>query len=66
VPAQIEGNLVLAAPIARLLYWQVPEPLPPRTLAGLWGYYKQYWNTPAGRTTEAEFIAALRLTDIVF
>jgi hypothetical protein len=63
---QIDGNLVLAAAVARLIYWQVPAPLPPHTEVGLWEYYKAYWNTPAGKTTEAQFLAALRLTDIVF
>jgi hypothetical protein len=66
IAEQIAGNLVLAAAMARLFYWHVPVPLPPDTLAGLWAYYKTYWNTPAGKTTEAEFVAALRLTDIVF
>jgi hypothetical protein len=63
---QVDGNLVLAAAVARLIYWRVAAPLPPHTAAGLWGYYKAYWNTPAGRTTEAQFLAALKLTDIRF
>jgi len=63
---QIDGNLVLAAAVARLIYWQVPAPLPPHTEAGLWEYYKAYWNTPAGATTEAQFLTALKLTDIRF
>jgi hypothetical protein len=63
---QIETNLLLAAALARLFYWNAPAPLPPDTLDGLWGYYKQWWNTPAGAATEADFIAALKLTDIVF
>lgn len=63
---QITTNLKFAAAICRLFYWQVPEPLPPHTEAGLWGYYKRWWNTPAGATTEAEFVAALKLADIKF
>jgi hypothetical protein len=63
---QIDGNLVFAAAIARLVYWRVPAPLPADTAAALWGYYKGYWNTPAGATTESEFMVALKLTDIVF
>jgi len=63
---QISGNLVLAAACARLIYWQVPDPLPPHTPAGLWAYYKAFWNTPLGRTTETQFMAALGLTDIAF
>jgi hypothetical protein len=63
---QIDTNLLLAAAICRIFYWRVPAPLPPDTLAGLWGYYKQYYNTAAGAATEAGFVAALKLTDIVF
>jgi hypothetical protein len=63
---QLDGNLVFAAAIARLFYWQVPQPLPERTADGLWWYYKVHWNSMAGATTGAKFVAALRLTDIVF
>jgi hypothetical protein len=63
---QIETNLLLAAAVCRIFYWNVEAPLPPRTLAGLWGYYKQFYNTPAGAATEAAFVAAIKLTDIVF
>lgn len=63
---QIDTNLLLAAALTRLLYWKAPAPLPPDTEQGLWSYYKRWWNTPAGSTTEGQFIAALKLTDIVF
>jgi hypothetical protein len=63
---QIDGNLVLAAAVARLIYWRVAAPLPPHTAVGLWAYYKKNWNTAAGATTEVQFLAALRLTDITF
>jgi hypothetical protein len=63
---QIVSNLLLAAAVCRLFYWRVSAPLPPHTLAGLWGYYKQWWNTPSGAAIEADFAAALKLTDIVF
>jgi hypothetical protein len=56
---QLDTNLILAAAVARLIYWQAPAPLPTDTLAGLWTYYKTNWNTSAGSTTEAEFVAAL-------
>lgn len=61
---QLAGNLVLAAAICRLFYWHVPEPLPPDTVSGLWGYYKQHYNTPLGAATEPEFLMALKLTDL--
>lgn len=63
---QVTTNLVFAAAICRLFYWHDPAPLPPHTAAGLWSMYKAIWNTAAGATTESEFLAALRLTDIVF
>jgi hypothetical protein len=62
--AQINTNLLLAAAICRLYYWQVPDPLPPDTVSGLWGYYKTFYNSKFGATTESEFIAALKLTDL--
>jgi len=61
---QLDGNLVLAAAICRLFYWQVPAPLPPDTVSGLWGYYKTYYNTSAGAATMDGFISALKLTDL--
>lgn len=64
--SQMTYNLVFAAAICRLFYWHVPEPLPPHTTQGMWEYYKLYYNTPAGAATATEFMAALKLTDIVF
>jgi hypothetical protein len=61
---QLDTNLVLAAAICRLFYWQVPAPLPADTVSGLWGYYKTYYNTAAGAATEDGFISALKLTDL--
>lgn len=61
---QLAGNLVLAAAVCRLFYWHIPEPLPPDTVAGLWGYYKQHYNTPLGAATESEFQMALKVTDL--
>jgi hypothetical protein len=61
---QLDGNLVLAAAICRLFYWQVPAPLPPDTVSGLWSYYKTYYNTDAGAATMDGFVSALKLTDL--
>ena len=61
---QLPGNLVLAAAVCRLFYWQIPAALPPDTVSGLWGYYKHYYNTPAGAATEVQFQMALKLTDL--
>lgn len=62
--SQLDTNLVLAAAICRLFYWQVPAPLPPDTVSGLWNYYKTYYNTAAGAATLDGFISALKLTDL--
>ncbi len=64
IAAQLDTNLVLAAAICRLFYWQVPDPLPTDTVSGLWNYYKTKYNSLAGATTEAGFISALKLTDL--
>jgi hypothetical protein len=61
---QINANLVYAAAVCRLFYWLIPAPLPPDTVSGLWGYYKTYYNTPAGAATMDDFVAALKLTDL--
>ena len=62
---QLPTNLLLAAMIARLFYWQVPAGLPADTVSGLWNYYKRYYNTFEGAATEAEWRANWRLTGIV-
>jgi len=64
VAVQLDGNLVLAAAICRLFYWQVPDPLPPDTMSGLWSYYKTHYNTAAGAATMGGFVSALKLTDL--
>jgi hypothetical protein len=62
---QIPANLVVAAMVCRLFYWHIPEPLPSDTVSGLWGYYKNHYNTPLGAATKSEFLMALKLTDLV-
>jgi hypothetical protein len=63
-PNQIITNLVYAAMICRIFYWQVPAPLPDNTRAGLWGYYKEYYNTAAGAATETQWNTNWGLTGI--
>lgn len=60
----IASNLTLAAMIARCWYWVVPDALPPDTVSGLWGYYKRWYNTPAGAATETEWSTNWGLTGI--
>jgi hypothetical protein len=64
IAEQLDTNLLLAAAICRLFYWQVPAPLPTDTVSGLWTYYKTWYNTAAGAATEDGFISALKLTDL--
>ena len=64
IAVQIETNLLLAAAICRLFYWQVSDPLPPDTVSGLWSYYKTHYNTDAGMATMDGFVSALKLTDL--
>jgi hypothetical protein len=61
---QIVTNLVLATMVARAWYWLVAEPLPADTIAGLWGYYKMWYNTPAGAATEIQWNTNWGLTGI--
>jgi hypothetical protein len=64
IAVQLDTNLLLAAAICRLFYWQMPAPLPPDTVSGLWSYYKTYYNTDAGAATMDGFVSALKLTDL--
>ena len=62
---QIETNLVFAAAVCRLHYWHATsEPMPPDTVAGLWSYYKPFYNSSLGAATMADFVAAIKLTDL--
>jgi hypothetical protein len=67
-PATPEHNVVANLPyafaIVRLFYWPIPEPLPANTVSGLFGYYKQYYNTPAGAATLAQWQQNWLLTGI--
>jgi hypothetical protein len=64
---QLDTNLLLAAAICRLFYWQNPFIMPTTwTLDTLWNVYKSVWNTDAGAATLAGFISALKITDISF
>ena len=57
LPDEMVTDLLLAAVMCRLHYRRISAPLPDATdLPGLARYWKRYYNTPAGRGTEAEFI----------
>ena len=61
---QLVTNLVLAAMVARAWYWLEPARLPADTVAGLWSYYKAYYNTAAGAATETQWNTNWGLTGI--
>jgi hypothetical protein len=53
----LQGNLLYQIAMARLHYFRVPEPLPAADdIPALAAYWKQHYNTPLGRGTEAEFV----------
>jgi hypothetical protein len=65
VAENIEGNLLLAAAICRLFYWQAPFAMPASsTVSRLWTVYKTWYNTAEGGATMADFVTALKLTDL--
>jgi len=54
----LPGDLYLGCWTARLLYYSVPEALPAKDDAvAQAAYYKQYYNSPKGAATIAEFTA---------
>ena len=55
----LRGCMEFMVVAARLQYWRFPEPLPQiGDEDGFWRYYKKYWNTQDGATTEDKFFAA--------
>ena len=49
-------DLNYATRIARLLYYSIPEPLPPVDMTAMWRYYKSYYNR-GGAATQTEWNA---------
>ena len=65
IKEQLDTNLMLAAAICRLFYWQDSFVMPTEwTLDSLWDIYKSVYNTAAGAADEPGFISALKLTDL--
>jgi len=57
----LEWDLRLAIIVARLKYLSIKYPLPTADdIKALAHYWKQYYNTPAGKGTEAEFVKAYK------
>ncbi|MBW2599564.1 MAG: hypothetical protein JRC60_05690 [Deltaproteobacteria bacterium] len=53
----LEANLSYQIAMARIHYRRVPEALPRfDDIDGMAWYWKQYYNTPLGKGTEAEFV----------
>ena len=60
-PEEMISDLMLAAVMCRLHYRRVLEPLPDHQDVGaLAAYWKRYYNTPAGRGVESDFIQSWR------
>lgn len=58
---ELVWNLAYAAAMARIRYRRAPQALPAATdLAGLGRYWKQHYNTPAGKGAAEEFTDLLR------
>jgi len=54
---KLETDLEYQTAIARMYYWQFPEPLPAADdISGLARYWKQYWNTERGAGRTEQFI----------
>lgn len=58
------GSLPYAVAITRLFYWKKPAPLPADTVTALYDYYKQWYNTPAGAATLAQWKQNWQVTGI--
>lgn len=50
-------NLIFQAAVCRLIYLRAPEKIP-ETLSGMAAFWKRFYNTPAGKGTEAKFLEA--------
>lgn len=58
IPWALKYELDYQIACCRLKYFQVPQPLPAAyDVAGMAAYWKQFYNTPFGRGTLAEFAA---------
>ena len=56
-PERLIWDLKYATKMARLHYYRVKEALPEAgDVAGMAAYWKRYYNTPAGKGTEEEFV----------
>jgi hypothetical protein len=55
---EMVGNLYYATIMCRIHYWRKAEPLPAaHDVEGMARYWKKYYNTFAGKGTEAEFVS---------
>jgi hypothetical protein len=62
-PIELQNNDPFAIAICRAHYRRVPHPLPSASdLAGLWHYYKTYYNSVLGAATQEQFYHNYKLT----
>lgn len=58
-PDNMRANLIYATAFARGRYWLVKDPLPqPGDRDGMWGYYKEHWNSMDGKAERGDFMLA--------
>jgi hypothetical protein len=61
--SDLQTNDAYAIAMCRVHYMRAHGALPAASdLTGLWNYYKQHYNTPAGAATQAEFVHNYKLT----
>jgi len=59
--SRLVTDLILAAGMARVYLYTIPEPLPDADdLQGLAEYAKKYWNTEAGAATAEQYLKAFK------
>jgi len=56
----LRDDIVFMVLACRYFYMEVPEPLPAASdVTAIYRYYKKYWNTEAGKATEAHCLEML-------
>lgn len=58
--SDLRKSPMLSIVFARLLYLKVPEKIP-ASKVGRWSYYKKYFNSVLGATTEGKYMSAMKI-----
>jgi len=60
-PEEMIYNLKFACKMARVFYYRIKEEIPDSSDPNeIFKYYKKYWNTSLGDTTQQEFLASYK------